>query len=165
MWGFLYVTLHCWPWSEDKQLSPTIICFQCPFPGLPCDYFRMGHGEAVFSLVKSTKAQKCLRIVQWFNTCQGSWECICVSEKEPTHFATHRNQVCFFRQERTRLWSERHANRALLSLDRAATFQTHHPAKKLFRFFHFISPLFGECPPKSGFDQGNEDSIVHHANG
>ena len=44
--------------SEDKQLSPAIICFQCPFPGLPCDYFQMGHSEAVFSLMKSAKMPK-----------------------------------------------------------------------------------------------------------
>ena len=39
----------------------------------------------------------------------------------------------------------------LLCLGRAATVQTYHPTKN-FRFFSFLSPVFGEQPPKHAVD-------------
>ena len=60
--------------------------------------------------------------------------CVCVSEKKLFYYDTNRKQVCFCRQVATRHWSERQANLALLSLDRAATVQTYRPTKKVSIF-------------------------------
>ena len=40
---------------------------------------------------------------------------------------------------------------SLLCLGRAATVQTYHPTKN-FRFFSFLSPVFGDQPPKHAVD-------------
>ena len=53
---------------------------------------------------------------------------------------------------------------SLLCLGRAATVQTYHPTKN-FRFFSFLSPVFGEQPPKHAVDEGSEESIVQRPNG
>ena len=53
---------------------------------------------------------------------------------------------------------------SLLCLGRAATVQTYHPTKN-FRFFSFLSPVFGEHPPKYAVDSGSEESIVQRPNG
>ena len=53
---------------------------------------------------------------------------------------------------------------SLLCLSRAATVQTYHPTKN-FRFFSFLSPVFGEQPPKHAVDEGSEESIVQRPNG
>ena len=53
---------------------------------------------------------------------------------------------------------------SLLCLGRAATIQTYHPTKN-FRFFSFLSPVFGEHPPKHAVDSGSEESIVQRPNG
>ena len=53
---------------------------------------------------------------------------------------------------------------SLLCLGRAATVQTYHPTKN-FRFFSFLSPVFGEHPPKYAVDSGSEESIVQPPNG
>ena len=53
---------------------------------------------------------------------------------------------------------------SLLCLGRAATVQTYHPTKN-FRFFSFLSPVFGEHPPKYAVDEGSEESIVQRPNG
>ena len=51
-----------------------------------------------------------------------------------------------------------------LCLGRAATVQTYHPTKNC-RFFSFLSPVFGEQPPKHAVDEGSEESIVQRPNG
>ena len=53
---------------------------------------------------------------------------------------------------------------SLLCLGRAATVQTYHPTKNC-RFFSFLSPVFGEQPPKHAVDEGSEESIVQRPNG
>ena len=53
---------------------------------------------------------------------------------------------------------------SLLCLGRAATVQTYHPTKN-FRYFSFLSPVFGEQPPKHAVDKGSEESIVQRPNG
>ena len=53
---------------------------------------------------------------------------------------------------------------SLLSLGRAENVQTYHPTKN-FRFFSFLSPVFGEQPPKHAVDLGSEESIVQRPNG
>ena len=53
---------------------------------------------------------------------------------------------------------------SLLCLGRAATVQTYHPTIN-FRFFSFLSPVFGEQPPKHAVDEGSEESIVQRPNG
>ena len=39
------------------------------------------------------------------------------------------------------------------------------PPHKNFRFFSFLSPVFGEQPPKHAVDLGSEESIVQRPNG
>ena len=53
---------------------------------------------------------------------------------------------------------------SLLCLGRAATVQTYHPTKKL-SIFSFLSPVFGEHPPKHAVDEESEESIVQRPNG
>ena len=53
---------------------------------------------------------------------------------------------------------------SLLCLGRAATVQTYHPTKKL-SIFSFLSPVFGEYPPKHAVDEESEESIVQRPNG
>ena len=53
---------------------------------------------------------------------------------------------------------------SLLCLGRAENVQTYHPTKN-FRFFSFLSPVFGEHPPKYAVDSGSEESIVQRPNG
>ena len=40
----------------------------------------------------------------------------------------------------------------------------YHPTKN-FRFFSFLSPVFGEQPPKHAVDEGSEESIFQRPNG
>ena len=90
---------------------------------------------------------------------------VCLSgHKLLSHHATNRDQVCFCRQVSTRWVDNCHGFFSLLCLGRAATVQTYHPIKN-FRFFSFLSPVFGEHPPKYAVDSGSEESIVQRPNG
>ena len=62
------------------------------------------------------------------------FNCVCVSEEKLFYHDTNRNLDCFCRQAATQHWYKRHANLALLSLDRAATVQTYHPIQNWFDF-------------------------------
>ena len=90
---------------------------------------------------------------------------VCLSGiKLLSHHATNRDQVCFCRQVSTRLVDNCHGFFSLLCLGRAENVQTYHPTKN-FRFFSFLSPVFGEQPPKHAVDLGSEESIVQRPNG
>ena len=84
--------------------------------------------------------------------------CVCVSEEKLFYCDTNRYEVCFCRQVPTRLLSERHANLALLSLDKQQPSKPIAPQFSL-RFFSFLSPVFGEFPPKHSLDQGSMQRI------
>ena len=82
--------------------------------------------------------------------------CVCVcmsfsSVKHPSSLRHESETSLFLSMVRTRHGSNCHGSLALLCLDRAAPSKPTAP-QKLFRFFSFLSLVFGECPPMHGFD-------------
>ena len=69
--------------------------------------------------------------------CVSTCVCVCVRVcvREQTFLLLHELEERFFLSKlSTQLWSKRHGNLALLSLDRASTVETFRPAKRNFDF-------------------------------
>ena len=116
-------TIDLWIWDKSSFL-PRVTCAAADLAGPR----------------RFNCACACVRVCAWER--QSVCACVCVPEgdrvracvcvsgvKLLSDHATNRDQVCFCWQISTRQWANCHGNLSLLSLDRAATVQIHHPTK------------------------------------